>query len=305
MEINLITLPNLTVVSQLSYDEYKQKLMERITPLMPESVVYETSDESVLSEALAYVLTHMEAKVNARFKALMPIYAKGDDLDVACMNEYGTVRLDGENDEAFLQRSIYSLQQSNTAGSEWSYNYHTYNVDSHIVSVKAFRSNAGEVTIVFYAYFSDEEIKTLLNISSDTPTTEEQTLMEVTRTELITTLKTAVKERLNESKIRPLNELQVVKSATAIEYSIEATLKTKLNIDGDIAKAEALKRVNSFVNTLKIGEEIKLSKLIFLLHAEGVGEVVLTSPTSNIIVNNESVAICTGVALTQEVEVDE
>jgi phage-related baseplate assembly protein len=305
MEINLITLPNLTVITKLSYAEYKQKIMERITPLLDASVVYETSDESVLSEALAYVLTHEEAKLNERFKALMPIYAKGNDLDVACMNNYGTVRLNNESDDAFLKRSIYSLQQSNTAGSEWSYYYHTYNVDAHIVSVKAFRSNAGEVTVAFYALFTQEELRALLNITNKALSTEEKTLIEVTRAELINTVKLAVKTRLNEDKIRPLNELQIIKNATIIPYTINATIRTKLNIDGEIAKNEALKRVESFVKTLTIGEEIKRSKLISLLHAEGVGEVLLNSPSSNIVVNNESVAVCTDVIITQEVETDE
>ena len=305
MEINLTTLPNLSVITELSYDKYKQKLMERLTPLLPESVTYETSDESMLSEALAYVLTHEEAKLNERFKALMPIYAKGDDLDVACMNNYGTVRLEGESDDAFLKRSIYSLQQSNTAGSEWSYYYHTYSVNPHIASVKAFRSNAGEVTIVFYALFTQEELKALLKIEDEVLTDEQKTLIEVLRAELTNTIKRAVKARLWNMKIRPLGEDQIVKSATVIPYIIDATIKTKLNINGDIAKAEALKRVQTFVETLKIGEEIKTSKIIALLHAEGVGEVILNAPSSNIIVNNESVAVCSKVTLRQEVEEDE
>lgn len=299
-EISLITLPNLTVITELSYTAYKQKIMEKIVPIMPDSVSYETSDESILSEALAYVLIHEESKLNERFKALMPIYAQDNDLDVACMNNYGTVRLEDESDDAFLKRSIYSLQQSNTAGSEWSYYYHTYNVNPHIVSVKAFRSNAGEVTIVFHVFFTDEELIALLDITDEILNEEQQTLVEVTRVELSNAVKVAVEARLNEDKIRPLNELQIVKKATVINYSIDAIIKTKLNIDGNIVKAEAIERVNAFMNSFKIGDEVKTSKLISLLHVEGVGEVVLNSPSENIIVNNESVAICADVTIVQD-----
>ena len=304
MTTNIISLPDLNIIEPVSYTEYKQNFINKFKELTGRTLI-ETEDEMLLLEAFAYELTYRDIAINQRVKSILPTHAKAENLDTACLNFYGTVRLEDESDEAFLLRSLYSLQQANTAGSEWSYYYHVTSIDKHVIDVFAYRSNPGEVTIVFFAFFTDEEIKELLEITDSELSDEQIELINTTRVELLNNLQTAIKERLNEDKIRPLNELQIIKQATHIEYQIRATIKTKLSTNGDIAKEEALKNVDNFTKTLKIGDEIKTSKLISLLHVNGVGEVILQEPTQNIIIDNESVGICTEIIITQEVEADE
>jgi phage-related baseplate assembly protein len=305
MKANLIELPFLNVIESVSYETYKQRLLDLFHQYADDSTLSEASDEIVLLEAFAYQLLFRDSAINSRISQILPTLADGANLDLSCQNFYGTERLLGESDADFLKRSLYSLQQSNTAGSSWSYLYHTLGVDEHIADVHAFRSSPGVVTIVFYAIYTDEYLKLLLKINSDILGAEEIREIEQKRAELINDLKEKIENRLNDDKLRPLNELQIVKPALRKEYNIKAVLKIKAGVDGAVASNEAKNRVEKYAKELKIGNEVKQSKLIALLHTEGVGEVVMIEPLSNLVITNEEVAICKDIEITTEIEQDE
>lgn len=285
--INLSPLPFLNIIEPVSFADNKQRLLDLIYAISPTVELRETSDEMVLLEAFAYQLTYRDVAFNERLNSVLPTLAKGDNLDLACMNFYGTRRLTDEGDEAFLERSLLSLQQSSTAGAEWSYIYHTKSVDSRIVDVLPWRVSAGVVNVTWYANESDED--ELLAI--------EQNII----------------NKLTAVEIKPIGdnthyvgdaELHINR-AVEIPYLLEAVLRIKLGIDGEVARLEALANLNAYALELKIGEDIKITKLLSLLHTNGVDEVEIMTPMDNVAIDKNSIARLTSATITIEDMIDE
>jgi len=269
---NIYSLPELNIIEPLSFGEQKERLVNIRKETDPDFIAYESSREMLELEAFAYALNYQDAKFNQQFRNMLPLYAKGENLDDSCMNFYGTTRLEGENDEAFLERSLLSLQQSSTAGAEWSYIYHVKSVDSRIVDVLPWRPEAGEVNVTWFANEKDATELDLLEIK--------------------------IIDKLTDIKIKPMgdqthyvgDEVLRINRAIEVEFSLNATLRLKLGVDGDAVRAEALKRLNEFILTLKIGQDVKLSKLIALLDGDGVDEVIVTEPAANVAIDKNSIA---------------
>lgn len=278
MLVKLIELPELKIIEAVSYEDNKQKLLSLITAISPDITLPESSENMALLETFAYEMTYRDMSLNERFRQVLPTLAQGENLDEMCLSFYGTSRVDGEADEAFLLRSLYSLQQSTTAGAEWSYIYHAKSVDSRIMDVLPYRSNDGEVTISWHAVSEDADV--LAQLQND-----------------ITT-------QLNLPDIRPLCTVQIIKQATVVSFNVEATLKLALTIDAELIKVQASSQVRAFTDLLKIGQEVKLSKLIALLHVEGVSEVVMVSPADTIVIDKESVAVCVDILLSTMKDTD-
>jgi phage-related baseplate assembly protein len=290
--IDLTVLAKLSVIQPVSFETNKQKLLTLITSISPDTVLYESSDEMVLLEAFAYELTHRDEAVNARFRNMFPTLATGDALDLACKNFYGTTRLEGEDDKAFLERSLLSLQQSSTAGAQWSYIYHVKSVDARIVDVLPWRNVPGEVTVTWYAVVSG--------------TTEE-------KEDASTQIEAAITKKIIDKKIKPLgdaiyyvgDEQLHIHKADEVDFSITATLRLKIGVDGDVAKAKAYKAVNAWLLTLGIGQDIKTSKITSILHVEGVDEVTLALPNGNLTIDKYSIGKCSSVNLSIGGQIDD
>ena len=287
MQFNNITLPYLNIIEPISYEKRKQSLIALFKLVYPTAELFESTKEMTLVETFAYELTLRDAEFNDRLKSVLPIFAKGKNLDDANKNFYGTIRLKNETDEAFLERSQLSLQQSSTAGAEWSYIYHVKSVDSRIVDVLPYRVVAGKVNVTWYANETDPAELALL---------QEKII-----------------QKLIAEKIKPLGdethyvgdaELNVNR-AVEVPFTVNAKIRIRLGVDGDTVKAEALKALNYFLLTLKIGQDVKKNKLVAVLDVEGVDEVIVASPTSNIAISKESIARLQSVNLTMETLYDE
>ena len=286
---DLYPLPNLNIVEKISYADLKTKLLTLIKAIDSSIVLKESSKEMVLLEAFAYELIHRDAMFNERIKQTLPIYATGGNLDIACKNFYGTERLTAETDQAFLSRSFFSLEQSSTAGAEWSYIYHTKTVSVFVRDVKAYSPTPGTVEIIWRSKISDDELLKLKK----------------TRAEFAVFLQNNIVSTLNNPKLRPLCEVQIVKEATEIEVSIVATLKTIYPSENFEIATKVKKEIEKYFDNVKIGEEIRVSKLISLLHVEGVVEVVLSEPVNSIVVSSRSVAVLKKLTTIQIESVDE
>jgi len=265
------------IIEPISYESYKQRLIDRIKAVSPDIILYESSDEMVMLEAFAYELVYRDAQINERIRQILPIYAKGVNLDIACQNYYGTTRLTDETDEAFLQRSIESMDAHNTAGASGSYIFYAKSVDSRVNQVQPYRSGDGEVTIVWNGgSLSVEEALTINGLIS---------------------------QKLNEPDIRPLCETQIVKMATKIIVDVVATITIKdVALESEVRSLISSK-FDEYFSLVKIGENVSLSKIISLLHVDGVSKV--SCPMTDIEINSESISLLGALNVTIEDSTDE
>lgn len=266
-------LPDLKVIEPVSYEQNKQRLLDLISSIAPDVVLYESSDEMVLLEAFAYEMTYADVRFNTRMKAALPSYAKGENLDAACMEFYGTTRLPGESDEVFLDRSLISLQQSVTTGSDNSYIYHTKSVDPRITHVYPYRSGDGETTIVWYAQHEKKQ-------------------------EELISLQEAIEQRLFDPALRTLCATrQRVVMAEEVSFDIEISLHVGSVFLQHTLASDVSERVRAYFETYAIAKEINLSKITSIAHIDGVEKVEILSPAADIVIGKEQIGVCNSVTV--------
>ena len=277
--MNIIPLETLDVIQPLSFEENKIRILEFMNEINPDIVMYESSDEMVMLEAFAYELTYGDERFNARMRAVLPSYAKGDNLDGASLNFYGLSRLPGESDEAFYDRSLASLQQSVTTGSDDSYIAHTKAVDSRITHVYPYRSGEGETTIVWYSSVEQKE-------------------------EELTALQTAIESVLFSTKRRSLCATrQTVVRAEVVYFDVSLTLVVSSVLKANQLIADARVALQNYYRGYDISKEVHLSKITSLVHLPGVVDVLMSVPAADVVIGKEQVAVLREINIqTQEVQ---
>lgn len=273
MSFSSFVLPFLNIIEPISYEENKQKLISLIEAISPDIVLAESTEEMVQLEAFATELTYRDAKVNDRLRSVLPIFAKGANLDIACADYYGTTRLENESDEAFLERSQLSLEQSVTTGAYIPYIFHTRSVDARIVQVAPYRAEDGNITVVWHTLEEDDAELTLLQ--------------------------TAIEEKLNKEELRTLCATsQSVVLATKKTLNVSANLTLDSGLDREEMKNLAESTLREYVSNMKISEELYLSKINSLLHVNGVKKVNIAEPLFDVIVSKTEIATLSDVTLT-------
>ena len=275
----MITEYNLTdmhIIEPVSYEENKQKLIDLIQAIDPDIVLYKSSDEMVLLEAFAQEMTYADVRFNARMKAALPSYAKGEDLDTASLNFYGTKRLDGEDDARFFERSLESLQQSVTTGSDDSYIYHTKTVDPRITHVFPYRSGEGETTIVWHSTIEEDEDELAL-------------------------LQSAIEAKLFDTKLRTLCATrQSVVRAEVVYFDIALSLYIDSVFHQHTLTTDVERLLREYFDGYPIAKEVNLSKITSIAHLPGVEKVVVTAPTSDVIIGKEQIGVCRNISVSIE-----
>ncbi len=174
-----------------------------------------------------------------------------------------------ENDEELRARILLSLADTSTAGSIESYESYTYSSDERIDDVKIISESAGVVNVYYYAQTMDS------------------------------LMQSRVVEALNDEKIRPLTDSVIVSSATVVNFSINAELKILPNNETATVVNNAKGSLTQGLKELqKIGEDITLSEINEFLKVDGVKEVIISSPSSNVVINNNEVGICNEQSIT-------
>lgn len=274
-----IVLPELMVIEPVSYEANKQRLLDFMAVISPDVTLYESSDEMVMLEAFAYELTYGDERFNTRIRAVLPSYAKGDNLNNASLNFYGLTRLSGESDEAFYDRSLASLQQSVTTGSDDSYVAHTKGVDVRIGDVFPYRSGEGETSIVWHSYVETDEDE-------------------------LTQIQQRIEAVLFDTKLRSLCATsQTVVRAEVVYFDVTVTLVVSSVLKSNQLIADARVALQKHYKRYGISKEIHLSKITSLVHLDGVVDVLITLPAADVAIGKEQVAVLREInILTQEVQ---
>mgnify|MGYP000350848479 CR=1 FL=1 len=174
-----------------------------------------------------------------------------------------------ESDEELRSRILLSLADTSTAGSIESYESYTYGADERVDDVKVISETAGTVNVYYYS----KEVDALMQ--------------------------TRIETALNAEDTRPLTDTVVVAPVSIVNFSVIAELKILPNNETAVVVNNAKNSLSNGLKALeKIGEDITLSEINQLLKVDGVKEVVISSPATNVAINHNEVGECNEQSIT-------
>lgn len=283
--VDLSRLPAPDVIEQLDFETILAQATAQFLTLFPEFTATLESDPVIkLLELFAYRELVLRQRVNDAAHAVMPAYALGSDLDAIAAG-FGVERfiLDPgnpllgipptyESDADFRRRMVLGPEGFSVAGPAGAYIFHALSADGNVRDASVESPTPGAVVITILSRIGTGEASP----------------------ELLTT----VYEKLNSDTIRPLTDFVTVQSATIVPFAIEADIFFLNGPDQSLVLAEAQARLaDHLAATLKLGRDVNRAGIIAALHAEGVQNVILTSPAADIVITRAEAGSVTGIVI--------
>lgn len=294
--VNLSQLPAPQVVEDLDFEAILAERTARLISLykaeeqeeIAAALALESDPRRKLLEENAYREMILRARINESAKAVMLAYAKGTDLDNIGAN-IGVVRLVRqaedlttipptplimESDDDYRYRIQLAPEAYTTAGSEGSYQYHTRSADGLIRDAKIASYTPGVVTVyVSSTQGNGQAGEAIID---------------------------KVKAALSAKTVRPLTDQVIVLSAAPVEYTIEAELQIYDGPDPQIVIKAAIAALNDYVNAQrKIGYDVTIAGIVAALKQPGVHDVIMITPTTNVVIDDSEVGYCTSIKVEQ------
>jgi len=177
-----------------------------------------------------------------------------------------------ESDEELRYRILLSMADKSTAGSEETYESFALGADERIEDIAVANGGAGVVNVFYYSSTQDE------------------------------LMQTRIQEALNKKDVRPLTDFVVVESATIVNYSVVAQLNILPNQETAKVYTRAVEALSAGLEKLKkIGTSITLSEINDFLRVDGVKEVLILNPTSNVVIADSEIGVCSEKTITYTV----
>lgn len=284
VNLSLLTPPD--AVEALDFETIFSSMLADLRTRDPAFTALVESDPAIkILEVAAYRELILRQRVNDAVKAVMPAYAKGNDLDhIAAL--FGVARLTvtpadpetgapavNESDDDFRRRMVLAPEGYSVAGPEGAYIFHALTADADVLDASVESPEPGEVLVSILSRTGDGE-----------PAPE---------------VVAAVANYLENGSVRPLTDHVTVQAAEIIPYAVEAEITTFVGPDAAVVIAAAEARLAEYVAlSHRLGRDITLSGLYAALHVEGVQNVELVAPGADIEVAPNQAAFCTGMAVT-------
>lgn len=200
---------------------------------------------------------------------------------------------DVESNEKLLYRILLSFADKSTAGSEETYKSYTYKADERIEDVKVLRGVQDIYEFVPLLVGANET--SIKEILSDIYSKMGMVEVYYYSDKADALMQQRIEEKLNKKEVRPLTDTVVVKKAEVLTFDVVAELR--LFPDQEVGQIilnaeESLKKGTEELR--KIGEEITLSELNKFLKVDGVKEVIILQPTTNIKPSNSQIGVYSG-----------
>nr|DAN73746.1 MAG TPA: baseplate assembly protein [Caudoviricetes sp.] len=293
--VDLKKLPAPKVVQELSYETLLAQRKEKFLSLQESDdmrkhwqarLQLESEPVVKLLEENAYLELLLRTNINESAKAVMLAYATGSDLDqlgalfgikrliiqAGDLNAPPPIPTQYEDDERFRTRIQMSLEGLTTAGSRASYEFHALSTSAKIKDVDVTSPTAGTVKVAI--------------LSTEGQGTPDNDLIN------------AVKEQLNAEHIRPLTDTVLVESAVILPYEIRATLTLYPTVLESVVMANVNQAITNYTNKQHLlGIDITLSGIYSALHQEGVQNVKLTQPLTDLTVQPHQAAYCSQIQI--------
>ncbi len=283
--VDLSRLPAPAVIEALSYEQIYAEMLARLKALLPDFDATVESDPAVkVLQVAAYREFLLRADVNDAARAVMPAYATGSDLDqLAALMGVARLLLTPantetgapavyESDDDFRRRLVLAPEGYSVAGPEGAYIFHALSAASDVLDASATSPAPGEVVVTILSRTGNGVASAALVAAVDTYVSAE------TR--------------------RPLTDHVTIRSATIVDYRVEATIRTYAGPDSTIVLAEAQKRLAAYVaDNHRLGRDITRSGIYAALHVEGVQNVLLTAPAADVVLDRTQASWCSAIAI--------
>ncbi len=293
--IDLSLLPAPTVVDPLDYESLLADRKTTLISLYPEeqreaiarTLTLESEPIVKLLQENAYRELILRQRINEAAQAVMLGYAGGSDLDQLGAN-FQVERLvvqqpDNtvippvaaimESDSDFRVRIQQAFEGLSVAGSSGSYEYHGRSADGRVADVSATSPSPANVLI------------SVLSREGDGTASAE--------------LVAIVDKALNDEDVRPVADRVSVRSATIVNYNIDAVLYLYPGPEAEPIRRAAEAKLKSYISAQhRLGRDIRLSAIYAALHAEGVQRVELKSPQADIVLDKTQASYCASYLLT-------
>ncbi|HDR2588157.1 TPA: baseplate J/gp47 family protein [Enterobacter ludwigii] len=292
--IDLSQLPPPVVVEQLDFDttlnERREEFVSMFPPQMQDTVrrtlALPSDPGEKLLEFSVYLENLMRQRVNEASQANMLAYAISSDLDNLAAN-YNVERQvitpeDNtttpptpavmESDDSLRLRTQSAMETLSVAGPTAAYEAFARAADGRVADAKAISPSPACVTVSVLSTLGDG--------------TADSTLLDV------------VAAALNDENVRPVADRLTVQSAEIVPYLIDAVLMMEDSPQAGMIRQAAQDRATTYaVSQYRIGRTVYRAKIIGVLNSEGVDNIILNSPESDIPVSDTQASWCTSVAV--------
>ena len=270
--MNLSDLETPQIIEELSIDEIMSQMKAKLIEIDEEYDAYLESDPLVkLLEVAAYRELLLRQRINQAARANLLAFATGSDLDNLGAF-YGVERRDGETDEEYRKRIQARIEGWSTAGSRAAYKFHALNSDSR---VKEANADSPEPGLVRISILSKENG----GIVSDD-------LLE------------SVNNYMQREDIRMLTDTVVVVPCDLIDIDVKAKITLMSSTPTEFLNTIKQSFKNAFYKNADLGVPFSRAWIISNLFLDGVRDVQLLSPISDVEVSEKACARLLEVELT-------
>jgi len=184
-----------------------------------------------------------------------------------------------ESDEALRARIKLAPSSFSNAGSRGAYEYFAFGASPSIIDVSVLGPNDTPATPP-----GEVHIYPLMADGSTTPGT----------------VLTEVESAVNDEKVRPLTDAVSVFAPTRIDYDVEVEVVIYTTADPTDVQAAIEAKLNAHVlaKRQKIGQDIKRTQLNAQAMIDGVFDVTIVQPASDILIDATEFAYCNSVTVT-------
>ncbi|MFT9180367.1 MAG: baseplate J/gp47 family protein [Zymomonas mobilis] len=287
-QIDLSQLPAPTIIEQLDFETiYQQQLanFRADNPQFTDADIVESDVCAKILQTTSYREMLLRQRINDAVKAVLISFARGSDLEqigarfgvyrqtITPADQINNIPAVMESDDSFLKRILLAPAGYSVAGPANAYRFHALSADGRVIDASATTPEAGTVLV---SILSDE----------GNGTASDEILQNVN-------------DHLTADDIRPLTDNVIVKSAEIVQFSIDATLKFYAGPSAAIVQQNATDRLNSYLsNSRKIGRDITIAALHAALTVEGIQNVILNSPTTDIVISDTQAGYCQSINIT-------
>ncbi len=285
--IDLSKLPAPNIIEPLDFQTIFDEMINDLKARLDEfDALVESEPIWKLLEVAAYRELMLRARINDACQSVMLAYAQGSNLDqIAALFSVVRQQIDPgnsnaippvdpsfESDARLRQRIQLSLEGHSSAGAIGSYRFHALGASVEVKDVDVASFEPGRVVVTVLSTQGNGE-------PSDA-------------------LITLVTSKLNAKDVRPLTDWVEVKKAQIVDYQVKATLLLEEGPDAELIHQTSLQKVQNFVQQCHLlGRTIPRSGLYAALHQEGVAQVVLEQPSSDILVASHQAPWCCDVTV--------
>jgi phage-related baseplate assembly protein len=246
------------IIEELSFEEILLQMKERLVAIDSEYTAFLGSDPVMkLMEVAAYRELLLRQRINRAARANLLAFATGSDLDNLSLF-YGIARKEGETDDELRSRTHAKIVGWSSAGSREAYKFHALNSDPRVKEANADSPEPGLVRISI--------------LSKEDGGIVSQDLLEKVTTHML------------REDVRMLTDTVEVVPCDLIEVNVKAKIILMASTPPEILNTIKSAFISAFNKIAGLGVSISRAWIISNLFANGVKDVELQSPVSDVLV---------------------